>query len=433
MTRIAVGLLAALSIASPGSAADLTGMYDPSTLRYWGERYPRSTRKILDEVIWPALLTEEKRRLGGKPALEFPRYAEYDASRYPLAFYARGDRASIVFPLFSLKFLDDLCTAYAWLEVRGYSLETVSEYTAILSYGEPPAGGFPSPLEALGIPEDALADREVDELALGHFVTARTFLLLHEMGHLLYRHRALSLARSVQNEREADRFAAEVMPRTRLPPLGMLVFFMADAHWSAFPASGPHTHPLSGERVRALADHLEDPDLARRMRDLGALLDDPEIRAGFLATGKAGDLAALAPRRPGDLPRRRTGKASATSPAPVDRAPLDRALFDGVYQGDLVQYLAPRPMAVELVLERHGDDVTGRYSFGLGFGRIEGRARGKVLHYDWRWSGNFGRGVLEDQDGRITGTWGYQGNESGAGTWRGQRVSSSGAGASDPR
>ena len=88
-------------------------------------------------------------------------------------------------PALSLKFLDDLCTAYAWLQIKGYSLETVSEYTAILKYGRPPPGGFPPharnvhdrqqdtparrraddrdrycrPLKALHIPENALDER----------------------------------------------------------------------------------------------------------------------------------------------------------------------------------------------------------------------------------------------------------------------------------
>jgi hypothetical protein len=54
-------------------ATDLAQVYDRPILEYWGERYTRSTTKILDEVIWPALFTEERARLGRKkPVLEFP-------------------------------------------------------------------------------------------------------------------------------------------------------------------------------------------------------------------------------------------------------------------------------------------------------------------------------------------------------------------------
>jgi hypothetical protein len=391
------------------TAADLSLLYDRSTLEYWGERYKRSTNKILDEV-WRVLLSKEKHDLGGRPALNFPLYAEGEARQQPLQFYS--SRNIVVFPVFSLKFLDDLCTAYAWLQVKGYRLETVSEYTAILFYGKPPSDGFPPPLKALGIPKDALNDHQVDELALGHFVTARTFILLHEMGHILFGHNARAprtLDESVRNEQEADRFAATVMQRTPLPPLGMLVWFLADAHWTGFPPRRGD-HPMSGERVQALADHIDDPSLAEQLRKLGQFFDDPDIRAGFVTTGRAGDLAALTLRRPGELPRRR---AKSTP----------EALFEGVYRGEFVQFgEEPGPMAIELILERRGDHVTGQYNFGLGFGTIEGDMEGRRLYFDWKWVNNFGKGILEGRgDGSFIGTWGYREAMSGAGTWTGRR------------
>jgi hypothetical protein len=416
MKGIVLGLLAFFGSLSMAIAADLSTLYDRSTLEYWGERYKRSTNKILDEVIWPVLKSKERGALSSRPSLVFPLYAEGEARQHPLNFYADSKRNTISLPVFSLKFLDDLCTAYAWLQVKGYSLETVSEYTAILFYGKPLSGGFPPPLKALGIPEDALKDSQVDELALGHFVTARTFVLLHELGHILRHHYREPSSRdeSVHNEQEADRFAAEVMQRTPLPPLGMLVWFFADAHWSGFPPQRG-THPLSGERVRALADHIDDPDLAKQLRRMGEeFLDDPEIRAGFVATGKAGDLAALAPRRPKELPRRRTESKSETQ----------EALFDGVYRGEFVQLgEEPGPMAIEFILERRGNQVTGHYSFGLGFGTIKGDVEDKRLYFEWQWANNFGKGVFEDRgDGSLTGTWGYRGASAGAGTWTGRRI-----------
>lgn len=407
----AAALLALLC--SLATAADFSRLYDKPTLDYWGGRYSRSTTKILDEVIWPALLSDEKRRLGRKPLLEFPLWAEGEARQHALAFYVPADRDSIVLPVFSLKFLDDLCTAYGWLQVKGYSLETVSEYTAILKHGAPPPEGLSPPLQALGIPEKALDDPRVNELALGHFVTARAFILLHETGHLLYGHNARTPAESVRNEQQADRLAATVMQRTALPPLGIMVFFLADAHWSGFPASGRDTHPLSGERVRALAGSLDNPSLAEQLRAFGKLLDDPEIRAGFVATGKVGDLRALAPRRPGELPRRRGESGTARR----------EALFDGVYRGEFVQLPDPRSMPIEIVLERQGDRVKGRYTVGLGFGEIEdGKVVGKRLYFNWKWAGNYGQGFWEARDdGSFSGVWGHREARSGAGTWTGRR------------
>jgi hypothetical protein len=415
---VGTGLIAAWSSSLPAFARqseqttgnDLSTLYDQATLEYWGSRYQRSTTRILDEIVWPVLLSEEKLALRGKPRLEFPQVAAGLARNHPLAFYvpASGDR--IIFPMLSLKFLDDLCTAYAWLQINDYSLETISEYTAILAYSHPPPEGFPPPLEALGITENALDNRAVDELALGHFVTARTFILLHEMGHIRHRHGERSTTEPVKKEQEADLFAVTVMKRTSLPPLGIVVYFLADAHWSGFPASGSDTHPLSGTRVAALADHVDDPKLAQNLRQLGEFFDDPDIRAGFVATGREGDLAALCPRRVGELPQH-------------CRTPLVLCgnLLTGTYRGEFVQFSEADALAIELVLERYGDNVTGTFTFGLGFGRLIGTIRNSKLDFDWMWVSNYGKGSFTAQaDGSFTGTWGYRENRSGAGTWSGQ-------------
>jgi hypothetical protein len=315
-------------------------------------------------------------------------------------------------PVLSLKFLDDLSTAYAWLQAKGYSLETISEYIAILWYGEPPATGFPPPLTALGIPKDALKDPEVAENSLGHFVTARTFIILHEMGHILHNdtHRAIE---SIRKEEEADRFASVVMQRTPLVPLGMLVFFMADAHWSRLSSSELGTHPLSGARVQAMAGSVEDPTLRSKLVVLGKYLDDPDIRTGLVATGKRGDLGTLAPRRPGELPH-----------GPIEAGPTNRGiLFNGLYRGRFAQYSNPKEdMAIELRLKRDGDKVQGTYSFGIGVGKLEGAVVDQRLYFDWEWAGNYGRGVFDaTNDNSFTGTWGYRESRNSAGSWTGNR------------
>jgi hypothetical protein len=320
---------------------------------------------------------------------------------------------AVVMPIFSLKFLDDLCIAYAWLQVNSFSLETISEYTAMLRYKEPPAGGHPAPLAALRIPSNALDDRRVDELALGHFVTARTWLLLHELGHVYHRHAPASYAESRGNEQQADEFATRVMRRTPLPPLGILVFFMADAHWAGYPSAEEDTHPLSGARVRTLAGAVEDRGLAAGLRALAELLDDPDIRAGFVATGKAADASTLAPRRPGALPRPAAGGGGEAS----------RLAFHGRYGGESVQSADPTPFPIDTVLERRGDRVRGRYTFGLGVGTIDGVIAGDTLRFSWSWAGNHGRGVLQatPDGGAFSGTWGYRESADNAGTWTGQR------------
>ena len=427
MKAISIGLIAFLLLSCSTTSTtsvetiawDLSKLYDEPTLEGWRNDHKGSTTKILDEVIWPALMSNEKRDLKLKPILEFPLWADGELHNNPLAFYAPASNDRIIVPAFSLKFLDDLCTAYAWLQVNGYSPETIWEYTAILKYGVPPSGGFPPPLVALHIPMNAHANQKVDNLAVGHSVTARTFILLHEMGHILRHHEAHSFAESVRNEQEADAFAAAVMQRTPLSPLGILLFFLADAHWTNFPAGENDTHPVSGKRVSALAEHIDNPSLAKQLRDLGALLDDSDIRAGFVATGKAGNLTALAPRRPGELPRQQTGL---TQKGHI-------ASFDGIYQGQFIKFHKSDPsdsLPLALVLERRNEGVKGSLSFGLGFFTIVGTIVDERLYFDWEWASNYGKGVLEDRgNGEITGTWGYREARSGAGTLSGQRTTES--------
>ncbi|MCQ8106286.1 hypothetical protein NP590_19430 [Methylomonas sp. SURF-2] len=397
-------------------AADFSSMYDRNTLQYWGQRYAVSTQRYLDEVIWPVLRANEIQALAAKPSLKFPLFAEGDpAASTPLSFYSNTYSNSIGLPVLSLKFLDDLCTAYAWLQINGYGLETISEYTALLFYAKPPAGGYPPPLKALKIPETALADPKVDELALNHFGSARTFILLHELGHLRFDHRFSPDARNIPNEKQADKFAAEVMQRTPLPPIGMLVWFLADAHATASQMS-VGSHPLSGERLYALAENIDDRDIANELRGLAVLIDDPDIRTGFIASGKAGNYQALAPRRPHELPG-----LIADRPA----SGWAEARFEGLYRGEYVQHggdAAAIPLSFEL--KRRGETIAGSYTFGLGVGQLDnGIIENKRLYLDWAWAGNAGRAVLElKNDGSLTGTWGYGLNRQGGGTWFGQPV-----------
>jgi hypothetical protein len=402
-------LMAALSLAVPilGSA-DFSNLYDAGTLRYWQARYQTSTTKILDQVIRPALYPQEARRLAGVP-LDFPLLPDADMRGNPLAFYVPPDFSRVVLPVSSLKFLDDLCTAYAWLQINGYVIDTVSEYAAMLKYKNFRGAPYPRPLAALHIPANALDDKRVDELALGHFVTARTFLLLHELGHVYHR----PPVQSLENEKAADAFAAQVMPRTGLPPLGALVFFMADASWAGYPPE-PGTHPLSGSRLLALASRMEDRELADGIARIGADLDDRELRASIALTGRSTDETTLMPRR---------GHLQMRVPLAATQAATTLA-FDGRFAGMASQDADPgSQFAIELILRRSGNRVTGQYSFGLGLGIIDGTVEGSTLQLHWRWGGREGVGILRaTADGRsFTGTWGYGTEIRGGGTWAARR------------
>jgi hypothetical protein len=400
-------VLPALSNA-PLVAKDLSTIYDVRTLEQWKPRYTASTQRIFNEIIRPWLTAEESRRLGNV-VLDFPLFAEGEWRGQPLAFYTPG-ATRVILPVSSLKFLDDLCTSYAWLQLNGYALDTVSEYTAMLAYGASRTGRYPTPMSALHIPTDALQDKKVDGLALDEFVTARLFILLHELGHIYSGKSAQNLAQSVQNEIEADAFAAKVMSRTPLPPLGMLVFFMADSSWAEYPPR-PGTHPLSGSRVRALANQLSDPDIAKMMEKLGELMDDPDVRASHVLVAKSTHESTLVPRR---------GHLQNYVSAQSQTGTFGQA-FNGTYVGKLVQDINPNePMPIQFVLERNGDRVIGTYSIGLGVGIIEdGTVSGHMLNFTWRWGGTYGYGVIGlTRDGRgFAGTYGFREASSGGGRW----------------
>ncbi len=392
------------------AAANLPEIYEQSTLKYWEQRYASSTQRILDEVIRPVLLGSERRQLE-QVRLDTPTHAQGDMKGRPLAFYAPWDGTRVVMPVFSLKFLDDLCTAYAWLQINGYSLETITDYTSMLRYGRTRDTPEFAPLPALGVPENALEDARVDELALGHFVTARTFILLHELGHVYHGHRGGTAAQKRHNETEADRFAAEVMARTPLPPLGSLVFFMADVSWAGYPSSDQDTHPISGARLRTLAAQLEDPTLAKRLNNLATMLEDSDIRGSFAVVGKSTTLASLAPRRPGQL--------SSTAAIGVNIA------FSGSYLGQVVQ-VGDEAFPVRVNFKREGDRVWGEYRFALGVGKIDGRVSGNVLNFAWEWAGDYGRGRFKaTADGKaFSGRWGYHNSAGNAGSWNGTAIAS---------
>jgi hypothetical protein len=164
---------------------------------------------------------------------------------------------------------------------------------------------------------------------------------------------------------------------------------------------------MSGARVNALASAVDDPALAAKLRQLGTWMDDPELRQGLVATGVAGDLGALGPRRFGELAR--TGGRSQGGGTQA---------FHGVYRGEINQFLESGAIPAEFTLERRGDSVAGRIAIGVGFFTIKsGRVAGSRLYFDWEFGRNYGQGVLEAVgNGRLTGTWGYREARSGAGT-----------------
>jgi IrrE N-terminal-like domain len=230
------------------------------------------------------------------------RFPLVGASGHPLDFSAYDDGSGPVveLPVLSLKFIEDLSTAYAWRHLHGFSLEPIDEYVSMLHYLSPsdfPDGRYPDPLTALGVPARIWEQEpEVDDLSLRFRNSAFAFILAHELGHLLHHHpgnAAVDPATSQRHEIEADRFALDLLARSDTIPMGMILWFQAsiaffpnradfetDAEFRDW-QSRSATHPVNSERLQAMALALD--------RSAGATLDPTRAEVlRFIATRLAG-------------------------------------------------------------------------------------------------------------------------------------------------
>lgn len=264
------------------AANDWSSLYGEPRLFKQQPRFESRANELLYERIWPYLTANEQRALA-RVQLTFPL-----AEDGPLVFYSNGQ--SVVMPILSLLFWEDLCIAYAWLWANGYSLETVDEYITMLRYkdaAEFSGGRYPPPLTALQIPREAITtaqgynqptDPQVEELFLRFRNSGWAFILLHELGHIYYKHPGynnIPTEQTRKNEEQADLFALAVMERTGTIPMGALLFFQALAYmlpskgqfiaegryqseedWEQYLSSTEGTHPLTTRRLEIMALNL---------------------------------------------------------------------------------------------------------------------------------------------------------------------------------
>jgi Peptidase U49. len=181
----------------------------------------------------------------------------------PFAFYATHPPPTVNLPVLSLKFFDDFSVALAWLSRNGYGLDTAYDYVGMLKYADASefGGRYPPPLEALQIPAGALADKSVENLAGKIFDSAIGFVMLHELGHIRFRHPGngpeVPADVSRANEEAADGFALEILRRTESQPTGMAFLFLAFAYGT--PNRGDFASAADYERSLQTATHPLDP------------------------------------------------------------------------------------------------------------------------------------------------------------------------------
>ncbi|WP_210397292.1 phage exclusion protein Lit family protein [Motiliproteus sediminis] len=410
--------------------------YDDDLLRYWQGRYAANLQWNFDNLVIGSLTRSERHQLGAV-RLDTPLRAAGELAQDPLLFYAHNGR--VVMPVQSVKFFDDLSLAWAYAWANQLPLDNVTDYMAMLKYRQAPPEGWPAPLVALGVPEQAWKqDPRVDDVSQKILKSALVWIMAHEVAHLLYRHPGygpgVSPAEAQANEAAADQFANEIMRRIGVAPGGMANFFMLLAHWS--PSRGDFdsdeawqrflaeraTHPLTAARIRAIAaDLMADPEafsVEEADRERGAA----NVRFIGQQLNQIADIL-------GDTGVQRAIAARAKAPARLSYQPGNRPVaadgdFGGLFRGQFIHYLPggeQESLALTVELQQRGKLVRGRFDFGLGSGEIEGRVIDRELVFQWVWAEAYGQGRLVASDAGLTGLLGYEERDRGAGEWHLQR------------
>lgn len=415
-------LAVTLHIARAGGLPD----YSQSELAEWQQRYPRGILANYREVILPRLDPQHRAKLEGL-RFEFPLSIP---SREPYAYAADTQGRTIYMSIQSLKFFDELSIAMAWLDRNGYVIQSTIDYLTLLRHWDRPDSP-PRPFKALCIPDDALDNTDVDSLSQKMFATAIFFVMAHEIGHIVHGHggyEGISREEARRREEEADAFALEVLARTGDLPLGIVTLFLSmtylqeartnffsdNAHRLALAA---RTHPLSAERISAFAGRLSEEassftggglslvtvaGMAMELMQVANLLLDVDRLAALRASTLTP--ADLGPMKPGDQLSR------ACRPLQGEGEP-----FAGRLKGTATVNAVDFDLDAEL--DRVGDRVTGRSSYGIGISRLEGFVDGNTLFYRWQLGEETGRGVLTLLGGTYVGTWGGGETEAGGGTF----------------
>jgi hypothetical protein len=194
----------------------------------------------------------------------------------------------VYFPQNSIRFVDDIAILFAWFESQGCEPGMIQTYLwALLRDGQ----DLPSPLRAFLIDRDiALADPFTDDVSAKIYSSALQFILAHEVGHLMLGHTGgMTGPASQAQEIAADAFAMDHFGRLGAMPLGMTYYFVA-AWWHdpVGDAVAASTHPVSPDRIAALADHIARDPLAF------ASADANPTQAAAVALDMASELSNLA-------------------------------------------------------------------------------------------------------------------------------------------
>ncbi len=427
---------------------DYSEMYGKQDLSYWQTRYPANILWNFNDLMLGKLYPKEKYNAFGTK-LEFPLTPYGEMAGSPFSFYAAVPHKTIYIPISSVKFIDDLAIASAWLEQNGYSQETVMDYISVLKYSfnRFPKGNIPGPLKALHIPDNALDDRLVDDLSQKILKSIIVWILGHELGHIVYNHPAyhsVSFAESQKCEKEADAFATDMFRRIGTIPAGMILLFTvfttfyahrgdfsSEKDWQNYLKNS--THPVSLERLKLISKELvntaesftgAEPDRfnATRVteyvgREAGKIVDiiNSEKMQEFLRLrAMAVDIHSLYPRKIGDV---------AVAEQGFSENYFTGEPFSGIYKGERTRQFGQgkeETFNTTVIFYRNGNKVTGRFGFGLGTGILNGLVKENKLVFNWKWANEEGVGEMVAADrNSFSGKWQYNEGVAGGGSWKG--------------
>lgn len=415
-------------------AQNVTRLYSGESLETDAARFGEQVRAEYRDTIFPQL-TETERAALKAIKIEVP---VSGPNGDPFEFYTNG--STIYLPALSLRFYADLCLANAWLNAHGFDGTTVRDYVGLLFREATlsPRAPLPPVFRTLGIPANAREETAVANRADRNFGNTIVFLLAHELGHALRKHRTdlRDPAEQRTQEIEADTFAIEMMRRIGQLPLGLEfwfdverirhvapVNFPTEAEWQKYLAG--LGHPVTNERLTALADAIEKaPEsfarnqtnqalwtsrskmFAQMFRVAAPLAANPIARVAEYSRVRELRLASLKPRK------------AAFSLAGPNEEEQD---FNGLFAVHRTAANGAKD-EVDLLLLRTENEVIGGYSSKTVRGFIQGKIVDGMFHFTWSEGKVKGRGMAEGHGATLRGRWGNGEGEQDGGEFSGERV-----------
>ncbi len=307
-------------LAGPAQSANNL-VYSDAVLKADQDRITQRANQLFETGLMDFLTATERASVAGID-LDLPLSRQSPLSASAKTF---GGVPTLIMPISTLKFIEDLSLAYAWRYIHDYSLEPMDEYMGMLRYrnkAEFPNGVRPPPLTAMGVPLDVWKkDKRVDDLSLRFRNTAWAFVLAHELGHLRYKHEDTNQSpQQIQEQEEiADAFAIDLLGRTDTIPMGAILWFQASAVFtknrSDFDSEAQYRnaldndlkHPINAARLRSLAEimgqqasqarDLDGADvlayISGQLEGIAVILADPEMQLMIKRCSMERDLAEL--------------------------------------------------------------------------------------------------------------------------------------------